>query len=490
MQPYLPPYFIQQDRLSRVQAVLPQIDALYRECAEKNHIPGFAYGIIVDGKLIHTGYSGIANLEKKTPVTAQSMFRIASMTKSFTALSILKLRDENKLRLDDPISLYFPEMKGQKLIDDVPVSTIRDLLTHAAGFPTDDPWADRKLHETEKELIALVKRGLYFSTIPGTTYEYSNLGYTLLGSIIQKVTGVPYEKFILEQICQPIGMKDIAWEFTEVEPSQLAQGYRWHNEAWKKEEMLHDGIFGAMGGMITSIESFSQYVALHLSAWPPRTDLDVGPVKRCSIREMQQPLRFDELLINKDTEGNERIVTSAYGYGLKWSKDMKGRVTVGHSGGLPGFGSNWLIMPEYGVGIVGFANVTYAPVTKLHQEILEKIVTVAELQPRQLPASNILKERQRELVQLLPDWNRAENSGIFAHNFFLDYSIVSLKKEASELFAKAGEIIKTNEMVPENQLAGHFVLECEKTDLRVRFALTPEHIPLIQEYKIEEIKKP
>lgn len=485
LQSYLPPSFKDKDRLAKIEAVLPEIDEMYREYARLNHFPGYAYGVMVDGQLVHSGTGGFIDIEKKKPVTTQSMFRIASITKSFTAMAILKLRDENKLKLDDPVYNYIPEIKDQHLTEDVPLMTIRDLLTHSAGFPTDDPWADRKLSDTVDEFIALLKKGIFFSTVSGTTYEYSNLGYTMLGYIIQKVTGVSYSMFIDEMIRLP----GILLDFTKVPASQLVHGYRWADEKWKEEELLHDGVFGAMGGMIASIESFSKYVALHQSAWPPREAMETGPLKRSSIREMHQPWRFKDLVVDQYPDGHDRAVASAYGYGLNWLRDDKGRVFVGHSGGLPGFGSNWYMMPHYGVGVILFANVTYAPAFKVNLDVLDTLAGAAQLNPRQLPPSSLLKERQQALFNLLPEWENASASGLFADNFFLDYSLRSLKDETSKLFSKAGEIISIGNMIPENQLRGYFILTGEKMDLQVNFALTPENPPLIQQFQIKEIEK-
>jgi hypothetical protein len=90
-------------------------------------------------------------------------------------------------------------------------------------------------------------------------------------------------------------------------------------------------------------------------------------------------------------------------------------------------------------------------------------------------------------MKVLPEWNNAEQSGIFAENFFPDYPIDSLKKEARELFTKAGKIISVKEVKPENQLRGSFIIECEKTNIEIYFTLSPENPPLIQEYHIREV---
>lgn len=473
------------DRLAKLQTVFPEIDAVYKEYALENHIPSYAYGIILDGKLVSSGCGGFTDLEKKNPVTTHSMFRIASMTKSFVAMAILKLRDEGQLRLDDEISLYIPEIQMNLVTDDSPAVTIRDLLTHSSGLPYDDPWADRQLDATDDAFNALLKNGISFSTPTGTAYEYSSLAYALLGKIIKEVSGLSYQKYIADHIWQPIGMTEVTWNFTDIAPSQLVHGFSWTLDGWKEEELLSDGAFGSMGGMITSIESFSQYIALHQSAWPPRSDVESALIKRSSLREMHQPWRFVDLEPHfKNLEGRTSVHTYAYGYGLRWARDGQGRVFVGHSGGLPGFGSNWFFMPEYGLGVVFFANVTYAPTMKFNLAVLDKLVVSAQLSPRQLQPSTLLQEKHAALVALLPDWKNAEASGLFAENFFLDRSIDSLRKETQQIFAKAGRIISVGDLVAESQLKGHFIVKCETSDVRINFSLTPETLPLIQQFKM------
>jgi CubicO group peptidase (beta-lactamase class C family) len=490
VQSYLAPNFQDADRLAKIQAILPEIDRMYREYAEKNHFPGYAYGILLDGQLVYSGSEGFTDLDREIAATPQSMFRIASMTKSFISMAILKLRDEGKIKLDDPIALYIPEMQDQQFIKDASIITIRDLLTHSAGFPTDDPWADRKLNETDEEFIVLLQKGVSFSNPPGAIFEYSNLGYAMLGYIIKQITGVSYEGFIKTSIWQPIEMDSASWEFTEVTENQLAHGYRSSGEKWIEEPLLHHGTFGAVGGIITSIESFSRYVALHQFAWPPRNEEESGPIKRSSIREMHQPWKFVRLVSDfKYASGRECALTSGYGYGLQWLRDSFGRTFVGHNGGLPGFGSNWYIAPEYGLGVILFANLTYAQAFKVNLDVLDKLIVEAKLQPRQLLPSKILKNRRNELLKSLPHWENAQSNSIFAANFFLDYSLDSLRKESNNFFAKIGKIISVGNVIPENQLRGYFILEGEQSNLQINFSLTPENPSLIQQYQIKEIHR-
>lgn len=491
---YKPAVFTDPGRPEKIMQAFPVIDKLFKDYADSNHLPGLAYGLVVDGKLIYKNNWGYTDIDKKIPVSSSSLFRIASMSKSFAAMAILKLRDEGKLNLDDPAYLYIPELKNLKYpTADAPVITIRHLLSHGAGFPEDNPWGDRQLADSDKDLTELLGKQVSFSNPPGIAYEYSNLGFALLGKIITKVSGKRYQDYVKENIWQPLGMKTTTYEYGDVAPDKLAHGYRWLNEKWNEEVLLHDtpdGSWGAMGAMISSIDEFSNYMAFHLSAWPPNNSADDGPVKRSSVREMHHPWRLNGLnAAFKYPTGRVCPTASAYCYGLNWLRDCDGRVFVGHSGGLPGFGSNWRIMPDYGIGIVSFANRTYAPMAAINLQVLDTLIRIAQLQPRQLPASEILEKRKNELVRLLPEWNGAQQSGIFAENFFPDYPIDTLKKYARDLYAKAGKIISVKEMKAENQLRGSFIIEGERTNIEISFTLCPENPPLIQEYHIRESAK-
>lgn len=491
---YHPAVFTDQARMEKIKAAFPVIDSMYKSFAIENHFPGIAFGLVVDGKLVYTGNYGYTDIDKKIPVSSFSLFRIASMSKSFTAMAILKLRDEGKLNLDDPAYLYIPELKNLKYpTADAPLISVRHLMTHGAGFPEDNPWGDRQLADTDKDLLEFLNKQISFSNPPGIAYEYSNLGFALLGKIVTKVSGKRYQDYIRENIWQPLGMKTSEWEYGNIAADKLAHGYRWLNEKWNEETLLHDtpdGSWGAMGSMISSIEEFGNYMALHLSAWPPSNAEDKGPVKRSSVREMHHPWRINGFNPNyKYPNGRSCAVASAYNYGLNWLRDCEGRVYVGHSGGLPGFGSQWRILPDYGIGVVAFANRTYAPVGFVNLKVLDTLIRMAGLQPRQLPPSAILEQRKNELVKMLPDWNNAEGSGIFAENFFPDYPIDTLKKYARDLYTKAGKIVSIKEMKPENQLRGSFIIEGEKVNIEIYFTLSPENPPLIQEYHIREIER-
>ena len=121
---------------TRLATAYADVDRIFKDYVAQAHVPGAAWGIVVDGMLVHTGTAGYRDVAAKAPVDGDTVFRIASMTKSFTAMSILKLRDEGKLSLDDPAEKYLPELAGLKYpTTDSPKLTIRHLLSHATGFP-------------------------------------------------------------------------------------------------------------------------------------------------------------------------------------------------------------------------------------------------------------------------------------------------------------------------------------------------------------------
>ncbi|MDQ3278882.1 MAG: beta-lactamase family protein [Bacteroidota bacterium] len=483
---YPTPVFTDPQRAEKVRRALPIIDKLYKDFAAQVHSPGLVYGVVVDGQLVGSGQTGYSQTDKKIPATTRSAFRIASMTKSFTAMAILHLRDRGKLQLDDPVSKYIPAFAQQAFpASDAPPITIRHLLSHAGGFPEDNPWGDRQLARSEAELQELIDKGLRYSNVPGVAYEYSNLGFTLLGQIIKTVSGQSYQQYISQYILQPLGMAHTYWEYATVPPADVAHGYRWVAGTWVAQPLLHDGAWGAMGGMITTIEDFCKYMALHLGAWPPRNEAENPILRRSSLREMHHPWNLYALNWNYAYPSGRKCPTAiAYTYGLRWTKDCQDRIGIGHSGGLPGFGSNWQVLPEYGIGVVCFSNVTYAPTTGINTQVLDTLVALAQLSPRQVQPSSILQTRKEQLVKLLPHWQGAEASGIFAENFFLDYFTDSLRKEAKGLFEQAGKIKSVAELKAENGLRGSFLLKGEKGNIEVFFTLTPEAVPLIQEYRI------
>lgn len=470
-------------RVERVAAVLPEIDRMYTELADKEHLPGLVIGVVMDGKLIHTRSFGMANLARKVPVSSSTEFRIASMTKSFVAMAVLKLRDQGKLALDEPASKYLPELRRVGLpTTDSPPLTIRQLLTMSTGLPEDNPWGDRQMHLDNAAIVRVVGAGLSFSNAPDQAYEYSNLGYILLGKIVSEVSGMRFQDYITKQILLPLGMTSTRWEYAQAAPDKLALGYHWNHDAWQLEPILHDGDGAAMGGLITTMDDFARYVAFHLAASPARNDPDNGPVRRSSVREMQQPRVFANMApkatLVDDNTVNPKVYF--YGYGLNWSRDSQDVVIVGHSGGLPGFGSQYRFAPDYGVGVIAFSNLRYAPVYAPTVKVLNTLIESARLEPRAIAVSAILSMRQRQVAQLIQSWDPALGAAIAAENFFLDRSREDWIAESRKQLETIGKVVSVGPIKAENQLRGSFPLVGERGTLEVKFTLTPEREPKVQ----------
>jgi len=473
--------FINDNRLEKINAIAPELQQIFNEHSKANKIPGISYGLVVDDSLVIASATGVSQIENNIPTSTTTPFRIASMTKSFTAMAIMKLRDENKLRLDDPVAKYIPEIENMEyLTEDSPIIDIENLLTMTAGFPEDNPWGDRQLALSDTAFIDIISNGLSMSKIPSYQYEYSNIGYAMLGYIITKVAEMPYQEYIKKNILLPLDMNNTYWEYTNVSDKQIAKGYRWEDGKWKAEPVLHDGAFGAMGGLITSIEDFSKYMSFHLSAWPARSDKDNGPIKRSTVREMHTP-QFNFLNSwNRDWNNEPCASMIGYGYGLGISIDCKRIIRVSHSGALPGFASNYAFFPDYGIGIMAFGNLTYE--TPIPYDKIEKILfETLDLKARRFPVSDILKQRKEEIISLIENRKINLDKNIFAENFFLDFSKERRTKEIQEILDEAGAIVNVQGIATSNQLRGTFRIQCENGTIRIFFTLTPEKTPMIQE---------
>jgi len=487
---YVPPRFRQADRILRMANSLGEAHHYYQDCAERSHIPGLVYGLVLGDSLVFSGGFGTINPDSQEPVTKHSLFRIASMTKSFTAMAILKLRDEDKLSLSDPVARHLPAMADLEYpTSDASPITIFNLLTMSAGFPEDNPWGDRFLDMSPEDLLSHIDAGIPFSTVPSLHYEYSNLGYGILGLIISRVSGQPFQEYISKHILEPLGMTHTTWEYAEVPDKQLALGYRWDQQQWIREPMLHDGAFGSMGGLITSLADFSKYVSLHLSAWPPRSEPETGPVKRSSLREMH---RMNHPRIYADPEqsgGHNPSMMLGYGLGLRVLEDEEGVVEVGHNGGLPGFGSSYMFYPDHGIGIMAFANLTYvgSQVKSANYQVMEILRNQGLFEARSPVVSPILDRRKEEVAQLILHWDPRLEEEIVAANLYQDIPREVRMAEARDLLKLAGDLLEIGPVDPENQLRGSFLMKGNQGQVKVYFTLSPEAVPKVQWISLEYI---
>ena len=231
-----------QSPLAQDTATLAAVDRAMEAYRLDAHIPGMVYGIVHGGRLVHAKGLGVQDIETRRPVTPDTLFRIASMTKAFTALTLLKLRDDGKVSLDAPVEIYVPELRGWKYpTDDSPKIRVRELLTHTAGFVTDDPWGDRQTPLPEDDFTRLLKDGVPFMRAPAMAMEYSNLGYALLGRIIANVAQQPYDEVVQRTLLRPLGMTSTSHHVTSVAAERRALGYRWEDHGWMLEPFAPRG---------------------------------------------------------------------------------------------------------------------------------------------------------------------------------------------------------------------------------------------------------
>jgi CubicO group peptidase (beta-lactamase class C family) len=469
-------------QVAALASAFPEIDRIVTEFAVREHIPGAAWGVIVNGTLVHVGTTGVQGLTTKSPVTADTVFRIASMTKSFTAMAILKLRDEGKLSLDDPAERHVPELKGLSYpTADAPRITVRHLLTHATGFPEDNPWGDQQLAATEDEFSTMMRRGIPFSNPPGVAYEYSNYGFAILGRIVANVAKMPYRDYLATHVLTPLEMTATTLEPASVPPERLAHGYRWEDEQWKEEPPLPDGAFGAMGGMLTSLNDLARYVGAYVGAWPPRDGPEMAPISRASLREMQQLWRAAPATVTRSANGSLQLNAGGYGYGLRVSQTCDFNHIVAHSGGLPGFGSQMRWLPEYGVGLIGMGSRTYTGWNGVFNQALEVMNKTGALRPRMATPSAALVQARADVSQLVMAWDEALADRVAAVNLFLDRAKDRRRREIAELRQKVGACRAPDRFLfVENALRGVWTLECERGNLDVAVTLAPTMPPAVQ----------
>lgn len=484
--------FSDPNRAAKLASTFPAIDSAFRAHAAAQHMPGAAWGIIIDGRVAHIGTYGVRDVASRAPVERNSVFRIASMTKSFTAMAIMKLRDEGKLSLDDPAERYVPELAGLAYpTSDSPRITIRHLLSHAAGFPEDNPWGDQQLAISFDSMSTMMRRGIPFSNAPGVAYEYSNYGFAILGRIVSRVAGVPYNTYLQEEILRPLGMTSTTMEPRSVPASRLAQGYRWEDDQWKLEPQLADGAFGAMGGMLTSIADLSTYVAAYLGAWPPGSGPETAPIRRASLREMQRVQNYRTPFAGVDSAGKPRLNAGGYGYGLGISSTCDYEHIVAHTGGLPGFGSIMRWLPEYGVGFIAFGNRTYSGFGAPVDRALQLMAATGALAPRMPEPSAALESARSAVTRLVQRWNQQLADSVAAVNLFLDRSADRRAAQIATLREKVGECRDGAGFdYVENALRGSWLMPCERGNLRATITLAPTTPPTVQFMEVWEPRTP
>jgi CubicO group peptidase (beta-lactamase class C family) len=483
-------------RPGNIDETLERIDAQADHTFAGWHVPGLAYGVIRGGELIHARGLGTLRLGEDARPDAGSVFRIASMTKSFTAATVLLLRDEGRLRLDDPIADHVPELAMLPYpTTDSPPITIRHLLTMTAGLPTDDPWGDRQQGLDLGDFSKLLAGGLSFAWTPGTRFEYSNTGYGILGRLITNVAGAEYREVVRERLLTPLGMGATGYLEAEVPPERLARGYVWRDGGFLEEPMDGYGALASMGGIFTSLDDLARWVSGFLDAVPPRDgENGTHPLSRATRREMQQPMvPADPLrLTHPSADAMPEVESSHYGFGLFQIDDVRYGRIVGHGGGYPGFGSSMRWHPASGLGVVAFGNARYAPAGLLAKGILTELLRADVVPVRRTRAGAPTLRARAAVERLIDHWDDAVAAQMFAMNVELDEPLDSRRAAVEALKARHGALVPDESEPLESSTEFHLAwwLRGERGRVRVEILLSPELPPLIQTFKLTSVPEP
>ncbi|HEY5800799.1 MAG TPA: serine hydrolase domain-containing protein [Burkholderiaceae bacterium] len=469
-------------------ALFAKIDQIFADYAIDQHIPGMVYGIVANGNLVYVRGLGVQDFQSKRPVTPDSLFRIASMSKAFTALTVLKLRDDGKLQLDALAEDYVPEMKGWTYpTQDAPRIRVRDLLHHTAGFVTDDPWGDRQTPLPEQAFTQLLRAGVPFNRVPGIQMEYSNLGYALLGRIITKASGQPYAQSITSTLMQPLGMASTGFDAGAAPAERRAQGYHWADNNWTQVPTMAHGAFGAIGGVQTSAVDYAKWVAYLLSAWPPRDEADAGPVKRATVREMAQGSNFPGLRSRPGHTGTDNCRQAVtYGMGLYVALDCELGLTLSHGGGYPGYGSHMMLLPEHGVGIFAFTNRNYSGSASPVWDAAVALKKGGFFKQRTVATSKELLAAYDTVGKIYQQGDVSAAGDQLAMNFLLDRDVAGWRRDLDSLKGALGACDTASPITANGTLKGDFTWRCARGRLTGKVLLTPTTPPRIQALELQQ----
>ena len=481
------------------------VDAIVSHYFDRGAQPAISYGVVSGGVLVHSAGFGARGDGRPAP-DADTVFRIASMSKSFTASAILLLRDEGRLALDDPAEKYVPELAGwPPVTKDSDRVTIRHLLTMTAGFPTDDPWGDRQQGLPIDEFGVLLAGGMRFNWAPGTRFEYSNLGYAILGRIVAAAAQAEYADFVETRLLTPLGMIRTGYDASEFDPGELATGYRHGPAGWTELPFDPYGAFAPMGGVFSSVSDLARWVAGFAAAFPPGGGSDADkahPLRRASRREMQQPQAVTDWRSPDRLPGGPPGSPAYYGFGLFVDEDpILGRV-VSHSGGYPGFGSNMRWHPATGIGVIALGNGTYAPMSVLAGMILEALLprpasyhvalspadpdspsapSATPLPPAGAPWPETLAAASA-VNRLLADWDDVAADTLFSENVALDAPYQERRHALELIRQRIGDFRADESRAPESDTPAHrrWWLTGPRGTVQAQILLNPERPPRVQ----------
>ena len=338
-----------------VEGALKVLDSWIESTRIERDDPGLSIGVVYDQNLIWSKGYGFANLEQRLPTSTSTRYRLASLSKLFTATAIVQLRDAGKLELDDPVEKYLSWFQVKQPSGSIPI-TIRQLLTHTSGLSRDvsvPVWNELKFPSREEMIRLIPEQPAVFP--PDTEYKYSNLAVAIAGEVVAGVSGEPYERYAREHILDPLGM-----QATLVVPSpstpQLALGYRKRvpGQPRETEDFIDFGGYTPAAGFVSSVEDLAKFVELQFrDGKAGGSQILRGP----SLREMQRAQ-----WIHPDWQSSEGLIFELRRVGQA--------VYVGKGGTCPGYRSQIEMLPLQKLGVIVLANGYDTEVLSYATEIL------------------------------------------------------------------------------------------------------------------------
>lgn len=359
-------------------------------------IPGISAAVVHDQEVIWTGASGYADPESKTPATTATAYSICSISKLFTAVGVMQLRDAGEIRLDDPVSELLPWFDIQETYENSPPVTVEGLLTHSSGLPRESEhsyWIEPYDFPTRDEVVQ--RLGEQQMLYPADRYyQYSNLGLTLAGEVVAEISGTPFSEYMRLQILDPIGMSSTWPDIGEYPfPERLAVGYGSTRRDGSRSRMppfAADGIAPA-AGFASTVEDMARFASWQFGV------LETGGDEVLSgntLREMQRVHWMDP-----DWE-----TTRGLGFGVYRDR---GVTYVGHSGLCPGFESTIQLYPPERLAAVVMLNAIGLSPSALAMEML-RLIKPAVLQAIKEPGAvaGSYMEGQTRADEFPPDFRR------------------------------------------------------------------------------------
>jgi CubicO group peptidase (beta-lactamase class C family) len=342
-------------------AVQTQLEHAVASFVRERRLPGATAGVVLGDELAWSLPYGFIELEAGIEADERTLYRVASVTKTFTGAAVVLLRDEGRLHLDDPLVDHLPEFSAARNpsgpIEEV---TIRRLLTHESGLPVESPlfdWAGRGYPPMPDILASL--GDVILPVPPDSAFKYSNLGYQLLGELVARLGEMPYEAFVAERLLRPLGMDSSTFAPDDEQRARAARG---HDARTFSDHLAPSAerskATTADGGLYSSVVDLARWVSLQFRTDEERTG-GAQILSGRSLAEMHRPRR---LLDASWTRAQA----------LAWQVRRRGcEVVVGHSGGTFGFSSCVAFSSREPVGVVVLSNGT-APASALAFDLLER----------------------------------------------------------------------------------------------------------------------